>query len=295
MYDLILQIAQDDERIRAVYMNGSRTNKNAPKDIFQDYDIVYVVKKTAPFIEDKNWINKFGEISFMQYPDESPYFPSDKENSYAYLMMFKDGNRIDLTLQSEPYAKVHIKDDKLCKILLDKDNLLPQIPQAIDEDYHVQKPTEEPFLASCNEFWWCLNNVAKGLWRGELPYVNDMLSFVLRKELEKLISWKIGIKTDFSVSVGKSAKYMYKWISQEEYKTYLSTYSCGSVEDCREATFRMVKLFSDTAKDVAQALNFKYNLEEEKASIEYLQKTQKLYDIHHEDIMSALKETREEN
>ena len=101
MYDLILQIAQDDERIRAVYMNGSRTNKNAPKDIFQDYDIVYAVKKTAPFIQDKNWINKFGEISFMQYPDESPYFPSDKENSYGYLMMFKDGNRIDLTLQSE--------------------------------------------------------------------------------------------------------------------------------------------------------------------------------------------------
>ena len=276
MYDLILQIAQDDERIRAVYMNGSRTNKNAPKDIFQDYDIVYVVKKTAPFIEDKNWINKFGEISFMQYPDESPYFPSDKENNYAYLMMFKDGNRIDLTLQSETYAKAHIKDDKLCKILLDKDNLLPQIPQATDEDYHVQKPTEEQFLASCNEFWWCLNNVAKGLWRGELPYVNDMLSFVLRKELEKLISWKIGIKTDFSVSVGKSAKYMYKWISEEEYKTYLSTYSCGSVESCREATFRMVKLFSETALFVAKSLGFEYNLEEEKASIEYLQKTQHL-------------------
>ena len=274
MYDLILQIAQNDERIRAVYMNGSRTNKNAPKDIYQDYDIVYVVKKTAPFIKDKNWINKFGEISFMQYPDESPYFPSDKENSYGYLMMFKDGNRIDLTLQSETYAKVHIKDDKLCKILLDKDNLLPQIPQATDEDYHVQKPTEEQFLASCNEFWWCLNNVAKGLWRGELPYVNDMLSFVLRKELEKLISWKIGIKTDFSVSTGKSAKYMYKWISEEEYKTYLSTYSCGSVEDCREATFRMVKLFSETALFVAKSLGFEYNQDEEKASVEYLQKTQ---------------------
>lgn len=41
MFDLILGVAQKDERIRAVYMNGSRTNSNAPKDIFQDYDIVY--------------------------------------------------------------------------------------------------------------------------------------------------------------------------------------------------------------------------------------------------------------
>jgi len=34
MYRMILQIAEEDERIRAVYMNGSRTNKNVKKDIF---------------------------------------------------------------------------------------------------------------------------------------------------------------------------------------------------------------------------------------------------------------------
>lgn len=46
MFDLILNTAREDKRIRAVYMNGSRTNPNAPKDIFQDYDIVYVVRET---------------------------------------------------------------------------------------------------------------------------------------------------------------------------------------------------------------------------------------------------------
>lgn len=29
--DLILKVAKDDERIRAVYMNGSRTNSNAKR------------------------------------------------------------------------------------------------------------------------------------------------------------------------------------------------------------------------------------------------------------------------
>jgi len=33
MYDLILRLAKEDSRICAVYMNGSRTNKNVPKDI----------------------------------------------------------------------------------------------------------------------------------------------------------------------------------------------------------------------------------------------------------------------
>ena len=35
MYDLIINMAKEYERIRAVYMNGSRTNVNAPKDIFR--------------------------------------------------------------------------------------------------------------------------------------------------------------------------------------------------------------------------------------------------------------------
>ena len=48
MYELIIGTARADERIRAVYMNGSRTDKNAPKDIFQDYDIVYAVRETKP-------------------------------------------------------------------------------------------------------------------------------------------------------------------------------------------------------------------------------------------------------
>ena len=49
MFDLLISIAQSDERIRAVYLNGSRTNPNVPKDIFQDYDVVYVVTETKPF------------------------------------------------------------------------------------------------------------------------------------------------------------------------------------------------------------------------------------------------------
>ncbi len=43
MLDLILDTARKDERIRAVMMNGSRANPNAPRDFFQDFDIVYFV------------------------------------------------------------------------------------------------------------------------------------------------------------------------------------------------------------------------------------------------------------
>ena len=40
MLDLIVGIAREDKCIRAVIMNGSRANPNAPRDFFQDFDIV---------------------------------------------------------------------------------------------------------------------------------------------------------------------------------------------------------------------------------------------------------------
>lgn len=276
MYELILQTAKQDERIRAVYMNGSRTNSNAPEDIFQDYDIVYVVEDTWSFIEDKAWIDRFGERLFMQYPDENPNFPADKENFYGWLIQFCDGNRLDLHVESIPHAKEHILDDKLCKILLDKDGLLPQIPEATDEDYRVKRPSEKLYLCACNEFWWCLDSVAKGLWREEIPYVQDMLNFQVRKQLETLLSWKIGLDTDFSVSVGKSGKYMYRWLSKQEWSDYLSTYSSGSVDACWEAVEVMCSLFETTALYVGESLGYEYNVEEGRNCQGFLQHVKSL-------------------
>lgn len=270
MYSMLLQIAKEDERIKAVYMNGSRTNKNVEKDIFQDYDIVYVVTDTKPFIDEKGWINKFGKIWFMQFPDEHPDYPSDKANFYGWLMQFEDGNRIDLHVESVKHAREHILDDKLCKILLDKDNILPDIPNSTDEDYYVKKPTREQFLCTCTEFWWCLNNVAKGLWREEILYVQDMMNFFVRKQLEKILSWKIGIKTDFSVSVGKSAKYMYKWLEKEEYDMYLSTYAKGNTGDLWQSVFKIIDLFKTEARYVAEQLGYEYDSKEENACIDFL-------------------------
>ena len=53
MYRLFRDIATEDERILAIYRNGSRTNRNAVQDIFQDCDIVFVVKDITPFINER--------------------------------------------------------------------------------------------------------------------------------------------------------------------------------------------------------------------------------------------------
>ena len=108
MFDLIISTAQKDDRIRAVYMNGSRTNKKVKKDIFQDYDIVYVVRKNKPFYEETAWIDIFGERLYMQCPDEIDRcngFHVDFDKCYGWLIQFKDGNRLDLSCDTGSRSK----------------------------------------------------------------------------------------------------------------------------------------------------------------------------------------------
>ena len=274
MYDLILKVAKEDERIRAVYIDGSRTNPNAPRDIFQDYDVGYVVRETESFRKDRDWTERmFGKILYMQRPDEfAEFFPDegvDPAKSYGWLMQFADGNRIDLHVETIANAQEGIFDDTLRKILLDKDGILPEIPESNDSGYFVKKPVQEEYICACNEFWWCLNNVAKGLWRGEMTYVQHMVNHVVRIQLEKLLSWKVGLITDWSVSVGKSGKYMNRWLPEKDWTEYLSTWFSCDVKEAWEAAVRMCALFDRTAKEVGAGLGYEYNQTEAENSFSY--------------------------
>lgn len=262
MFDLIMNTAMHDEHIRAVYMNGSRTNPNAEKDILRDYDIVYAVDKTKPYYEDESWLSVFGDILYMQRPDAidaSVGRECDFDKSYCWLMIFNDGNRIDLHVQTIEECLKDIADDTLCMVLLDKDGILPDIKESSDEGYYVKKPDEAEYAAVCSEFWWCLNNVVKGLYRYEIPYAQDMLNIYVRTQLIKVLSWKAGVLNEWKVSTGKSGKYLYRWLDEDEWERLLMTYSGGMAGEMWQAVDIMCDLFEKTAIFVADKLGYKYN------------------------------------
>ena len=277
MFDLIIGTARKDERIRAVYMNGSRTNKNARKDIFQDYDFVYVVRETRPFYEQKNWIDLFGERLFMQCPEEvdkSIGRKVDFDKCYGWLMQFKDGNRLDLRVIPLEEASAYI--GKLCVILLDKDGILPELPEPSDEEHWIRKPTQNEFSACCNEFWWCLNNVAKGLWREEIPYIHQVYYEGCHAPLMQMLNWKIGYETDFQISTGKASKYMQSYLSGDIWNRFLKTYINGNIKDIWESVHTMCLLFHETAMELEEKQGLIYDRKEAQASYDFLKHIQTL-------------------
>jgi aminoglycoside 6-adenylyltransferase len=67
---LIMDVAANNQDIRAVLLNGSRADPNVTKDIFQDYDIIYAVRDLSPFVQDHSWIDIFGERMILQMPED---------------------------------------------------------------------------------------------------------------------------------------------------------------------------------------------------------------------------------
>ena len=66
MFHIIIHAAETDDRVLAAYMKGSRANPNVPRDIYQDFDIMYVVKETESFRTDLSWMEPFGKVILKQ-------------------------------------------------------------------------------------------------------------------------------------------------------------------------------------------------------------------------------------
>lgn len=266
--DLILGVAHADERIRAVLLVGSRANPAVPKDIYQDFDITYFVADIAPFYNNPAWVEtRFGKPLIMQMPETMRY--PDGDGNFTYLMIYPDGVRIDLSFKFTKY----MDNREPAIVLLDKDNgsgFLPSLPAPSDKCWHIKPPSPLFFYSCCNNFWWCLNNIAKGIARDELPYVMHMLNSYVRSELHDMINWYIGTRHGFNVSAGKDGKYFKKFLPPELYTQYTATYSSSDYADIWASVDAMCDLFHMLAIAVSAHFGFNYRQNEEEGMREYL-------------------------
>ncbi|MDR2686465.1 MAG: aminoglycoside 6-adenylyltransferase [Oscillospiraceae bacterium] len=271
MLALILGVAGADERVRAVLLSGSRANPEAPKDAFQDYNVAYFVTDIAPFYANPQWAEShFGKPLLLQMPEAMR--GADGDGHFVYLMLFPDGVRIDLSFEFRPY----VDDGEPAVVLLDKDDgagLLPALPPPDAAFWHARPPTALDYSSCCNNFWWCLNNAAKGIARDELPYVMHMLNECVRAELHDMIGWTIGTLHGFALSVGKQGKYFKRYLPPEIYSRYEKTYSGSGYDDITAAIYAMCDLFHDLALPVGARFGFEYRQDEEDGMREYLRMT----------------------
>ena len=163
--ELILGTAEKLQ-VDAVALSGSRTNQKVQTDEFQDYDLVYVVDDIDTLTSDLSWLDQFGKRIIEQEVTLG--------HRRLYLMLFENGNRIDLTLCPKEHINEWVDSEVGFIVLKDKKGLFEAyLPNP--KRYWTAPPSEEEFTASYNEFWWVSAYVVKGICRKQIIYATDHL------------------------------------------------------------------------------------------------------------------------
>ena len=258
MLDVILQTAKTLQ-VKAVAMSGSRACPKAPKDEFQDYDLVYIVEDLDNLTSDLSWLNQFGKRIIEQAVGLG--------NRRLYLMLFEDGNRIDLTLCPKEHMQEWVDSEAGFAVLEDPENLFEAYFPNI-ERYWITPATEKDFEKACNEFWWVSAYVVKGICRHQVIYATDHLYGICQKELLKVLAWQVASDKG-KVDVGKNYKNLFNYLPIEKEKEFSNLLDFSSIDKITQSLFATMKLFHQEARYLANKMGFNYDKEVAEKMIEY--------------------------
>ena len=255
---LILQIAKKLQ-VDAVALSGSRTNDQVQKDEFQDYDVVYIVDDLTNLTIDLSWLDQFGKRIIEQEVTLG--------HRRLYLMLFEDGNRIDLTLCTKDHINEWVDSEAGFTVLVDEKGLFESYSPS-PQRFWTSPASETDFEKSYNEFWWVSAYVVKGICRKQVVYSTDHLYGICQHELLKVLAWKVASDKG-KIDIGKNYKYLFNYLPAEKEKEFSALLDFSSLDKITQSLFAAMQLFHQEAQSFAQKMGFDYDKEMAEKMIEY--------------------------
>jgi aminoglycoside 6-adenylyltransferase len=275
----ITQWAKVKEDIRAVLLTSTRAVPNAHVDILSDYDVILIVQDVHPFVSNREWLDDFGEVLVVYwdavYPD--PVFGLD---CCGNVTQYSSGLKIDFTLWPvELFQKIVAAPTLLdeleagYQVLLDKDSLTLAMPSPTFKAYLPKPPTFEQYQRHINDFLSDAPYVAKCLRRGELMPLKWALDYDMKHVyLRQVLEWYVGVKHNWSVSVGSLGKGLKKVLPSDMWERLEQTYAAADIEENWKALENTLDLFRHVATDVGEHLGYAYPNELHERVVAYVER-----------------------
>ena len=256
--DLILQIAKKLQ-VDAVALSGSRTNQKIQTDEFQDYDVVFVVDNLDNLTRDISWLEQFGKRIVEQEVTLG--------HRRLFLMLFEDGNRIDLTLCPKEHIQEWVASEADYTVLVDEKGLFESYSPS-PQRYWASPASAIEFEKTCNEFWWVSTYVVKGICRKQVIYATDHLHGICQQELLKVLAWQVASDRG-KVDIGKNYKYLFNYLPAEKKKEFSNLLDFSSLDKIIQSLLATMQIFHQEAQSLSQKMGFEYDREVAEKMIQY--------------------------
>lgn len=206
-----------------------------------------------------SWLDQFGKRIIEQH--------NVLDHRHLYLMLFKDGNRIDLTLCPKEYIKEWVDSEPDYTVLKDEKGLF-EFYSPSPQRFWMSPASALDFKNSCNEFWWVSAYVVKGICRKQTIYATDHLYGICQQELLKILAWQVASDRG-TVDIGKNYKYLFQYLPTEKEKEFSALLDFSSIEKITQSLLATIQLFHQEAQSLAQKMGFDYDREVAEKLIQY--------------------------
>lgn len=251
--------------VRAMLLTSTRAIPGARLDRFSDWDVILVVEEIETWLEDRSWIEDFGEVLIAYWdpvaPDEATGIPVSG-NIVEYTGLAK----IDFTLWPTEMipALLSVADlppelDAGYRVLLDKDEVLRRLPEPTGRGYGLDRPSPDLYLKLVNDFFIGVPYVAKMLARREVLPAKWCLDYDMRYGyLLPMLEWRVAIERDWALAPGVNGKRLQEWLPPNLWAALEGTYAGLGVDENWGALFAMIGLFRQVATEVGESLGVPY-------------------------------------
>lgn len=261
----LIRWAEAHDLVRAMLLTSTRAVPGAPTDILSDYDVILILQDLRPFVDDRTWLEDFGDVLVVYWDPVLPD-PIYAAETSGNVTQYADGLKIDFTLWPVAVLRQIAAEPELTdeldagyQVLLDKDGLTEGLHPPTYKAYVPQPPSHEAYLVHINDFLTDAPYVAKCLWRDEfLPAKWCLDTDMKLTYLRQMLEWLVGIDEAWSAPVGFLGKGLKTRLDPELWSRVEQTFAGASIVDNWAALERTVALFREVSIEVGASLGYAY-------------------------------------
>jgi len=256
--------AETQEDIRAAMVVGSRAAQHAAPDHEADLNILVVTDGAREFCQDESWLSEIGEY-VLSFFDTSPTGPPERR------VLFSSGLDATFTAVSTETVRRAIASGQLTelgallrrgmRVILDRDELIPQLVARTADSPSDPPPTETDFLSVVHSFWYYAVRTARLLRRGELWQAKESCDRHMKDAVHAVLQWHA---RDRRLPGGSFEQ----WADVRALRELGDAFARYDEDEVWRALFATMSLFSWLAPETARQFGFSYPATGEASAVE---------------------------
>ncbi len=260
--------AGSDPAVRAVLIVGSQARTIVPADAYSDLDLVIFHEIPDRLIDSTDWVHQFGTVLLTTVEKTAVLDSRERRVLYA------DGRDVDFSIfptaalmlvRGSPEALSVLS--RGVEVLVDKDQQLTSLtePRSGPAGASDHGLGEEEFQSAVADFWYHVLWAAKKLRRGELWTAKQAIDGYLKSLLVQMVGWQAILRRGRSVDVWHAGRLLERWAEPETLARLPATFAGYGDRDLLRALGETGRLYSDLAREVAEAKGWSYPVAAERA------------------------------